>query len=51
MLRGVKTFSALASDLLARLPTMTDEERRLGLEIYRQLSHGAGFEIQTCGSA
>jgi len=40
MLRGVKTFSVLASDLLARLPTMTDEERRLGLEIYRQLSHG-----------
>ncbi len=40
MLRGVKTFSALASDLLARLPTMTDEERRLGLELYRQLSHG-----------
>jgi len=40
MLRGVKTFSVLASDLLARLPTMTDEERRLGLELYRQLSHG-----------
>jgi alkylmercury lyase len=35
-----KTLTALASDLLARLPTMTDEEKRLGLEIYRELAHG-----------
>lgn len=35
-----KTLRALASDLLARLPTMTDEEKRLGLEIYRQLAQG-----------
>jgi alkylmercury lyase len=35
------TLSALASDLLARLPTMTGEEQNLGLEIYRQLAHGA----------
>lgn len=35
-----KTIGAPASDLLARLPTMTDAERGLGLEIYRQLSHG-----------
>lgn len=35
-----KTLSALASDLLTRLPTMTDEEKRLGLEIYRELAHG-----------
>ncbi|OLB59597.1 MAG: hypothetical protein AUI13_03255 [Gemmatimonadetes bacterium 13_2_20CM_2_69_23] len=40
MLRGVSTLSALASELLARLPTMTDEERRLGLEVYRQLARG-----------
>jgi len=40
MLRGVKTLTALASDLLARLPTMTGEEQRLGLEIYRQLAQG-----------
>ena len=34
-------MNTLASDLLARLPTMTDEERRLGLEIYRELG-GSG---------
>lgn len=33
-------LSALASDLLARLPTMTGEEQHLGLEIYRQLANG-----------
>jgi len=36
----VKTLTALASELLARLPTMTGEEQRLGLEIYRQLAQG-----------
>src|SRR5438445_5333449 len=36
----MNTLSALASELLARLPTMTDEERRLGLEVYRQLARG-----------
>ncbi|PYP31162.1 MAG: alkylmercury lyase [Gemmatimonadetes bacterium] len=40
MLRSVKTLTALASELLARLPTMTGEEQRLGLEIYRQLAQG-----------
>jgi len=40
VLRGVSTLSALASELLTRLPTMTDEERRLGLEVYRQLARG-----------
>ena len=35
-----KALTALASDLLAWLPTMTDEEKRLGLEIYRELAHG-----------
>ncbi len=34
-------LSRLTSELLARLPTMTPEERRLGLEIYRQLARGA----------
>src|SRR5260370_30626596 len=33
-------LSALTSELLSRLPTITVEERRLGLEIYRQLAHG-----------
>jgi alkylmercury lyase len=33
-------MTALASDLLAQLPTMTDEEQRLGLELYRQLAQG-----------
>src|SRR5258708_36777645 len=33
-------LSALTSELLSRLPTITGEERRLGLEIYRQLAHG-----------
>ena len=36
----MKTLNALASELLARLPTMTGEEQRLGLEIYRQLAQG-----------
>ncbi len=36
----MKTLTALASELLARLPTMTEEERRVGLEIYRQLAQG-----------
>ena len=36
----MKTLTALASELLARLPTMTEEEQRLGLEIYRQLAQG-----------
>ncbi len=35
-----KTLSALASEPVARLPTMTDEEQRLGLEIYRHIAHG-----------
>ena len=33
-------MTALASDFLTRLPTMTDEEKRLGLEIYRELAQG-----------
>src|SRR5258708_33894290 len=33
-------LSALTSELLSRLPTIPGEERRLGLEIYRQLAHG-----------
>src|SRR5207245_11256880 len=40
VLRSVKPLNALASALLARLPTMTGEEQRLGLEIYRQLAQG-----------
>lgn len=52
-----KTLTVLASDLRARLPTMTDEERRLGLEIYRELAHGEpvlradlaeALEVPTC---
>ena len=34
------SMSDLVSDLLARLPTMTGEEQRLGLEIYHQLAYG-----------
>src|SRR5258708_14312452 len=33
-------LSALTSELLSRLPTITVEEQRLGLEIYRQLARG-----------
>src|SRR5258708_15550764 len=33
-------LSTLTSDLLSRLPTITGEEQRLGLEIYRQLARG-----------
>ncbi len=36
----MKSLAALTSELLARLPTMADNERRLGLEIYRQLAQG-----------
>ncbi len=52
-----KTLTVLASDLLARVPTMTDEERRLGLEIYCELAHGEpvlradlaeALEVATC---
>ncbi len=35
-----RTLSTLASELLHRLPTMSVEERQLGLEIYRQLARG-----------
>jgi alkylmercury lyase len=34
------TIDQLASDLLARLPVITGEEQRLGVEIYRQLAEG-----------
>jgi len=34
------TIDQLASDLLARLPVITGEEQRLGVEIYRQLAQG-----------
>ena len=33
-------LSTLTSELLSRLPTITVEEQRLGLEIYRQLARG-----------
>jgi len=39
VLRSVN-LKSLGSELLTRLPTMTEEERRLGLEIYRQLARG-----------
>src|SRR5258708_21884152 len=35
-----RTLSELTSDLLALLPTMTEEARRLGREIYRQRASG-----------
>src|SRR6266496_2654276 len=35
-----QTLNGLASELLTHLPTMTEEERRLGLAIYGQLAHG-----------
>ncbi len=40
MTQGVMTVDHLASDLLARLPVITGEEQRLGVEIYRQLAEG-----------
>lgn len=42
-----QTARTLASDLLPRLPSMTEEERRLGLEIYRQLSLGKAVPRST----
>ncbi len=42
-------LDTLTTDLLLRLPTMTEEERRLGLEIYRQLS--SGEPVSTFGLA
>ncbi len=43
------SLNTLSSELLLRLPLMTDEERRVGLEIYRQLS--AGEPVSTAGLA
>ena len=40
MTQTMMTVDQLASDLLARLPVITDEEQRLGVEIYRQLAEG-----------
>jgi len=39
----------LASELLTRLPTMNEEEKRVGLEIYRQLA--LGQPVQRAGLA
>lgn len=46
-----QTASTLATDLLHCLPTMTEEERRLGLEIYRQLSRGRPVSPSTLAAA
>ncbi len=40
---------SLASELLTRLPTMNEEEKRVGLEIYRQLA--LGQPVQRAGLA
>jgi alkylmercury lyase len=40
MTQSLTTVDQLASDLLARLPVVTGEEQRLGVEIYRQLAEG-----------
>ncbi len=43
-----QALSTLTSELLFRLPTMSEQEQRLGLEIYRQLSSGepvSAFEL------
>ncbi|HKW40695.1 MAG TPA: organomercurial lyase [Gemmatimonadales bacterium] len=40
MTHSIMTIGQLASDLLARLPAITGEEQRLGVEIYRQLAEG-----------
>ncbi len=40
MTQSLTTLDQLASDLLDRLPVVTDEEQRLGVEIYRQLAEG-----------
>jgi alkylmercury lyase len=40
MTQRLTTVDQLASDLLARLPVLTGEEQRLGVEIYRQLAEG-----------
>ncbi len=46
-----QTLSTLTSDLLFRLPTMTEEERLLGLEIYHQLSSGEPVSTFELGRA
>jgi alkylmercury lyase len=40
MTQSIATVDQLASGLLARLPVVTGEEQRLGVEIYRQLAEG-----------
>ncbi len=42
-------LNTLSSELLLRLPSMTEKERRVGLEIYRQLSRGE--PVSTSGLA
>jgi alkylmercury lyase len=44
-------LSTLAAELLGRLPTMTEEERRLGLAIYRHLAQGAPLLESTLATA
>ena len=46
-----QTLDMLASELLLRLPMMTEEERLLGLEIYRQLSKGEPVSTSGLASA
>jgi alkylmercury lyase len=40
MTQSTITVDQLAADLFARLPVITGEEQRLGVEIYRQLAEG-----------
>jgi len=40
MTQSITTVNQLTSNLLARLPVVTGEEQRLGVEIYRQLAEG-----------
>jgi len=45
------TIDQLASDLLGRLPVITREEQRLGVEIYRQLAEGRPVALSRLAQA
>jgi len=49
--RPASQLSTLAAELLGRLPTMTEEERRLGLAIYGHLAEGAPVLESTLATA
>jgi len=51
MTQSLMTVDHIASDLLARLPVISGEEQRLGVEIYRQLAEGRPVALSRLAQA